>query len=120
MNLGLSNIIGFTGLAAFIMSLVMHRRHDDDRWKVYEILGDFLIGLANLIGAIVLAFQRNPAGCINFAFAVWMFWEMWKDWRNWKNRKKVTEALGYKTRALRDKLVKRVRELGPSPVRVPT
>lgn len=43
---------------------------------------------------------------------------LWRDHRKGK-RRKARESLGAKSRALRDALVRRVRGLRPSPVRVP-
>jgi hypothetical protein len=119
-TLGFVNILGFFGLTGYICSLVAHRRYSDDRWVTWELLADVLVTVANGIAAIAELLGHDWVWCISAMFTMWMAWETWKDWRNWKNRKKIMKALGGKAKALRDKLVKRMREgTTPSPVKVP-
>jgi hypothetical protein len=44
---------------------------------------------------------------------------IWDAWKRWKDKRKAFAALGNKAKALRDKLVKNMREgMQPSPVRI--
>lgn len=95
--------------------------HNDDRWRVWAILANSITCLVDLGTFIYYLFKGNPSqaawgigGATVSAFVVWWLW------RNWKDKKKVKEALGAKSRALRDKLVRKVRETQqPRPVKVP-
>ena len=109
-----------TAFIALFMMVFTRYRYDDDRWVTWDILSDILIATVNLIGGIVSALKGDWASGINLTIAAWFFWMAWRKWRRWKNRKKATQALGAKSKALRDSLVKRMREgLRPSPVKVP-
>jgi hypothetical protein len=47
-----------------------------------------------------------------FMIALWLF-ILWMEWRDWKNdRKRITALIGAKSRALRDRLVRKMAEQG--------
>lgn len=50
-------------------------------------------------------------------FIVIVSWYVYITWKRWKNRKKVLQAIGAKSKALRDALVRRMREAQPEGAR---
>jgi hypothetical protein len=96
-------------------------KKDDPRWIIWGVVANVFVGLCDLISAIIAAMhgQWGAAGGDFLAFGIAVFC-IWWLLRRWKDRKKVMALLGAKTRALRDKVVKRMKETTvPSPVRIP-
>lgn len=72
------------------------------------IIGNVVIGTGDILDG------SWPWSILSYATAVVLAW-LW--WRNRKRRKRVLDALGAKSRALRDALVRRTREAAqPRPV----
>jgi membrane protein DedA with SNARE-associated domain len=95
------------------------------------VAGDWVAyatGRRKLSGALGLASDTVYAGfvvwcvvnrqwvnaAIGVAVLVFIFW-----WTGRRKRRQAPRSLGAKSKALRDAIVRRVRELRPSPVRVP-
>lgn len=93
----------------------------DSRWAVYGIMANGAAAIYNLVMLFIDFKDHHYAdtgwNTFGFLLSVWCIWWLW---RNWKDKKKVKEALGAKSKALRDKLVRKVREGSqPRPVKVP-
>jgi hypothetical protein len=91
------------------------------QWRVYAILACSFGALYDLVGVVDSLLERHYESMGVYVFALALnIMIIFFLWRTWKDRKKVTEALGAKTKALRDKIVRKLRETRkPSPVRVP-
>jgi heme A synthase len=80
-----------------------------------------LLIFVGLIGSTIIDIKRhswgNVAGDILFlALTAWILWDVWK---RWKDKKKAAELIGAKTRALKDKVLRKYREgLQPIPERI--
>jgi hypothetical protein len=94
---------------------------DDPRWRVWGILANVIVFTVDLVNAIDAAVTGHLGGMIlNVLGMIWAALVIWFLWRNWKGRKRVTDALGAKSRALREKVVRKMREVTvPSPAPVP-
>jgi O-antigen/teichoic acid export membrane protein len=93
----------------------------DERWRIWAILANGINALVDFGSAIYYILHGKPVSAVEdllwgtFALLI----VLWL-WRNWKDKKKVKEVLGAKSKALRDKLVKKARESAqPRPVRIP-
>lgn len=93
----------------------------DDRVFIWGLALNAVIAL-NDTGEIIYCLLKGryadiPMWGIGLAFAIFIIWLIL---RQWKNKDKVKAALGAKTKALRDKIVRRMRETEqPTPVRIP-
>lgn len=74
---------------------------------------------ADVVNVIVWLHNRNwgEAGIwlVNLGVAIWALNRNWKS----RHRKKAVDALGAKSRALREKLVEKMRDTMPHPAPVP-
>ena len=107
-------VVAATGLASYLAELVMRWRGSPRpamECAAYAlfVIGDVLFG----IGALM----RSQWGLAAWDFALAAFWA-WLLWRWWRKRRdRITALLGAKSRALRDALVRKQRELArPRPV----
>jgi len=116
----IATLLVIVGGVAMIGKIVTQVRFTDTRWVVWSLLMDATFAIADIIWGVQYLFHDPPWSAFSFTFAAYWIWQFWDDWRNWKDKKKIREALGAKSRALRDNLVKRMREgASPSPVRIP-
>jgi uncharacterized membrane protein YccC len=74
--------------------------------------------LANVGDFIASVLQRSWSwAAFGAVFAVFFGWVWWHERRKRKNRRRVADALGAKSKALRDAIVQRAREaMQPRPV----
>jgi hypothetical protein len=108
-------------LAVCLTGQMVHLFRGDERWRVWGILANGLTCVVNFGSFIYYTLKGQPENAAwsagGFTIGAFMVWWLW---RNWKDKKKVKEALGAKSKALRDKLVKKVKQTAqPRPVRVP-
>ena len=91
------------------------------QWRVLVTVTFLILFTVNLVGVIVYAFDSDYASVGVSAFGmIWCSLVIWWLWRNRKDRRKAAEFLGAKSRALRDKVVRKMRETQvPSPSPVP-
>lgn len=69
---------------------------------------------------ILLFTDVMPLRAIDAVYLTVWLWLLWKWLRRRKNRRRIMKMLGAKSRALRDKLVRSLRDsMQPSPVRIP-
>lgn len=106
--------VGYLTLASIAAHIVATLTRS--RWPVGEVVEDMgLLGANGMYGTgAVLLGQWEHAGISAVVVAV-VGWHIWR--RHRRERKRVAGLLGAKSRALRDVLVRRVREVAkPGPV----
>lgn len=108
--------------ASVFLSAVAHRKGDKGLEACYMIIlygaGAFLD--LTFAGSCLLRHDYGDTG-LALACAAANIFLAWRWWRKWKDRKKIAQLLGAKSRALREKLVRVMREgQQPSPVKVPS
>jgi ABC-type transport system involved in cytochrome bd biosynthesis fused ATPase/permease subunit len=93
----------------------------DTRWHIWAVLAQVFFVIAQFILFISALEHHDWGGAgVEFLLIIISILVIWWFLRRWKDRKKAMEMLGAKTRALRDKVVKKMRETTvPSPVRIP-
>jgi hypothetical protein len=108
------NVVGATGLALLAAELIVVLRHH--RRTALEPAAVALFVVAETLdGTGSLMRSQWGQAALNFALAAWFAWLLWRRWR--KHRKAVAALLGAKSRALRDALVRKQRELArPRPL----
>lgn len=112
-------ILAFTWPSVLMFCIMQRwRGHEHAAWLAgYATLCVFLF--ADVVNLIVYLHDRNwgqaAVWLLNLGLAIW---GLNSGWRN-KRRKKATELLGAKSRALRDKLVKKIRDAAPHPAPIP-
>lgn len=118
------NIIGWEYLGILAVCLggqIWSMFHGDERWRIWGMLANGITACVDF-GSFIYYMIKGNAGQAAWcgsagllaAFIVWWLW------RNWKDKKKAKEALGAKSKALRDKLVDKVKQTQqPRPVKVP-
>lgn len=73
--------------------------------------------IVNVSDSSLGGFRWITAGLDMFMIGL-VIYEVWQAWRRWRDKRKAFEALGAKSKALRDKLVKNLRDTTqPSPSR---
>lgn len=114
-------VLGVQVVSVFLSALAM-RKGDVSLEAVYMVIA---YGAAFLwdLGWFIASLARHDYLSAGFYLAAGAFcaWMIRRWWRKWKDRKKITQLLGAKSRALREKLVRVMREgQQPSPVKVPS
>ena len=113
----------YAGMAFWALSFLGGRwLHEDTlftarvTWCVLFTVGDgWLLWQAVRSGRVLDAVVDVVLMAINLAL-LWVYWRRWR-----KGRRRLRDALGAKSRALRDALVRKTRESAqPRPVRVPS
>jgi membrane protein implicated in regulation of membrane protease activity len=107
--IGAGPALDVAGIAFIIAAVAMRwRRRDSLTPDALLIAGNVAIGFADIFNG---AWQWS---ILNFATAAVVAW-LW--WRRRKRRRRARDAIGAKSRALRDALVRRAREAAkPRPV----
>lgn len=120
MNIGNFDLILSCSWPAVLLFCIMQRRqgHEHAAWLAgFAMLCVFLF--ADVVNLIVYLHDRNwvqaAIWLVNLGIAIWAFRSGWRN----KRRKKAMEALGAKSRALRDKLAEKMRDAMPHPAPVP-
>lgn len=105
------NVLGTLGCALVITEMVFWWRGDPR--PAMECAGWALFVIADILYAVGdLMRQRWGAVAWDLILATYFAWLLWRRWR--KHRKTVAALLGAKSRALRDALVRRQREVARS------
>jgi hypothetical protein len=91
------------------------------QWRVLTTAMYLILFTVSLVGVIVYALDSDYWDAAWCALGViWCGFLIWWLWRNGRDRRKAAGFLGAKSRALREKVVKKMRELQvPSPAPVP-
>lgn len=112
-----ADIFLLTGLPFSLLTWFEKRFHPDTFVVIVTIYG--VLNIAGNIFLVIVAITHHDWAIV----PLWTFfiavtaWYVYHTWKKWKNRKKVLAALGAKSKALRDKLVQRVREAQPEGAR---
>jgi peptidoglycan/LPS O-acetylase OafA/YrhL len=108
------SLIFLTAAAPFALLIWFENRFDPDTYVVIGTLYGVL-GIAGCLFGLIAYTQRGDTGsaAICAAGIVILVRYLYSLWKKWKNRKKVLAALGAKSKALRDALVRRMREAQP-------
>lgn len=109
-------------VAAMILGTLCFRRRDFGRAGMYLLFAWVIVFIQDVVYDILDIIHRDWPGLgLSLGLTAFAAWMLWNKWRGWKDRRKVMDALGAKSRALRDKLVEKMREgRQPSPVRIPS
>jgi hypothetical protein len=88
------------------------------QWRLLTTATYLILFMINLAGVIVYALDSHYGGvALSVLGMIWCGLVIWWLWRNRGNRGKALGFLGAKSRALRDKVVRKMREVTvPSPV----
>lgn len=107
--------VTIASIAAHIAAVFTHRR-----WPVGEVAEDVALLVANIVYAIGALLRGQWEGVeISGAAVVIIAWHIWR--RHRRERKQAAELIGAKSRAIRDGLVRRMREVAkPGPVLRPS
>jgi uncharacterized membrane protein YfcA len=100
--------------APFALLVWFRDRLHPDTYVVAGTIYGVLALIGTVFGFIVYA-QRSDAGdtTISGVGIIVLIYYLYRLWKNWKNRKKTLAALGAKSKALRDTLVRRMRQAQP-------
>jgi threonine/homoserine/homoserine lactone efflux protein len=106
-------IFGMAALPFLILSWFRSRFHPDT-YMVLVSIGTFLY----LPGVVILFIfdaehQDWASATIDLLCGAFVLWWFWRNWKRWNNRKKFKKALGSKSRALIDKMLRNLRQTQP-------
>ncbi len=118
---GLANDLYILALPVLILQFVSLRRRDNVRYLWAIAMWGALVFPADIICAIIDGLHNRWGDvAVDLFYAAVTVFLVWYSWRNKKKRKKALDALGAKSKALREAIVKKMREVqqpAPIPVR---
>lgn len=115
----LANELWIPGIILWFIFLFTQRRIKIENAVTLGTVAAIFLIPATVLQMLVYFHARDWVSMvINGVFMVVVIWMLWDLWKKWKNKKKALSAIGAKTKALRDKLVKNMRDTAqPAPSR---